>query len=70
MDEACRTCGTAGEILASIVEDPEVFKCLKAQPQRVTGFDVPIPFSPPMEQFVLPDAEKIAVAVNAVMNDG
>ena len=69
VDEACRTCGTAGEIISSVVEDCRVFKNLKVSPKRVTGLDVPIPFSIPMENYVIPDKVKIANAVRAVIND-
>ncbi|MBN1833227.1 MAG: alpha-ketoacid dehydrogenase subunit beta [Deltaproteobacteria bacterium] len=67
VDEACRTCGTAGEIISSVVEDTEVFTGLKASPKRVCGLDVPIPFSLPMESYVVPDKEKIAAAIREVM---
>jgi pyruvate/2-oxoglutarate/acetoin dehydrogenase E1 component len=69
VDEACRTCGTAGEIISSVVEDVKVFNSLKAHPKRVCGLDVPIPFSKPMEKYVVPDKEKITSAINAVMED-
>ena len=69
VDEACLTCGTAGEIISSVVEDIKVFKNLKAPPKRVTGLDVPIPFSIPMEKFVVPDERKIASAIRGVMED-
>lgn len=67
VDEACRTCGTAGEIIASVVEDVTAFKSLKASPKRVCGLDCPVPFSPPMERYVVPDKEKIISAIRAVM---
>jgi pyruvate/2-oxoglutarate/acetoin dehydrogenase E1 component len=67
VDEACRTCGTAGEIISSIVEDITVFTGLKASPKRVCGLDVPIPFSIPMEKYVVPDKDKIAAAIREVM---
>ena len=67
VDEACRTCGTAGEIISSVVEDVEVFKRLKAAPERVAGLDVPVPFSLPMENYVVPDKIKISAAVRRVM---
>ncbi len=67
VDEACRTCGVAGEILASATSDRSVFERLKAAPARVCGLDVPIPFSPPMEKFVIPDKSKIVDAVREVM---
>ena len=69
VDEACRTCGAAGEIIASIMENKEVFKGLKAYPKRVTGLDVPIPFSKVMEDYVVPDSLKIIEAVKAVMEE-
>lgn len=67
VDEACRTCGTAGEIISTAVEDFNVFKNLKAAPRRVTGMDVPVPFSMPMEKYVVPDREKIKSAIEEVM---
>ncbi len=70
VDEACRTCGTAGEIISSVVEDAKVFNSLKASPKRVCGLDVPVPFSPPMEKFVVPDQDRIASAIRAVMAVG
>ena len=69
VDEACRTCGTAGEIIASVVEDKEVFNNLKSAPERVTGLDVPVPFAIPMEKYVVPDREKISAAVRRIMGD-
>jgi pyruvate/2-oxoglutarate/acetoin dehydrogenase E1 component len=67
VDEACRTCGTAGEIISSVVEDSTVFKGLKASPKRVCGLDVPIPFSIPMGKYVVPDKEKVASAIRSVL---
>jgi pyruvate dehydrogenase E1 component beta subunit len=69
VDEACRTCGTAGEIISSVVEDNRVYHQLKASPKRVCGLDVPVPFSRPMEDYVVPDKEKIASAVREAMED-
>ena len=67
VDEACRTCGAAAEIVSLVVEDRRIFRCLKSQPARVCGLDVPIPFSPPMERFAVPDKEKIAAAVRELV---
>jgi acetoin:2,6-dichlorophenolindophenol oxidoreductase subunit beta len=67
IDEACRTCGTAGEIISSVVEDAEIFKRLKAAPERVTGLDVPVPFNRSMENYVVPDKTKIVAAIRRVM---
>ncbi len=67
VDEACLTCSAASEIVSMVVEDPETFKCLKAQPQRVCAPDVPIPYSPPMEQYVVPNKERIKAAMLEVL---
>jgi pyruvate/2-oxoglutarate/acetoin dehydrogenase E1 component len=67
VDEACQTCGAAAEIVSVVVEDAEVFRSLKAPAKRVCGLDVPVPFSPPMEQFAIPDKARIAEAINQVM---
>jgi pyruvate/2-oxoglutarate/acetoin dehydrogenase E1 component len=66
VDEACPTCGAAAEIISQVVEDKETFAKLKARPVRVCGLNIPIPFSPPMEQYALPDKQKIMQAVKAI----
>lgn len=67
VDEACQTCGVGAEILSMVVSDREAFAQLLAAPVRVCGADVPIPFSPPMESFVIPDKVRIAAVVKQVM---
>jgi pyruvate/2-oxoglutarate/acetoin dehydrogenase E1 component len=66
VDEACQTCGAAAEIISIVTGDEVAFKKLKARPVRVTGLDVPIPFSPVMEKFVIPDKDKIIKAVKSI----
>jgi pyruvate/2-oxoglutarate/acetoin dehydrogenase E1 component len=66
VDEACPTCGAASEIISQVVEDKNTFGKLKSQPVRVCGLNIPIPFSPPMEQYALPDKHKIIEAVRGV----
>jgi acetoin:2,6-dichlorophenolindophenol oxidoreductase subunit beta len=66
VDEACPTCGAASEIISQVVEDKNTFDKLKSQPVRVCGLNIPIPFSPPMEQYALPDKHKIINAVRGV----
>lgn len=68
VDEACRTCGAAAEIISLVVEEGTSFSHLKSHPKRVCGLDVPIPFSPPMEQYAVPGKEKIIDAIREVMN--
>jgi pyruvate dehydrogenase E1 component beta subunit len=68
VDEACQTCGAAAEILSLVVEDDKTFRRLKSPTKRVCGLDVPVPFSRPLELYVVPDREKIIAAVNQVMS--
>ena len=67
VDEACITCSAAAEITALITEDPVTFRALKAPPKRVCAPDVPIPYSPVMEQFCLPDKDNIISGIREVL---
>ena len=67
VDEACQTCGAAAEIMAQAASDKNTFSKLKAAPARVCGLDVPIPFSPPMERYAVPDKAKILKAIKGIM---
>jgi pyruvate dehydrogenase E1 component beta subunit len=67
IDEACQTCGAAAEIVALVTSDREAFRQLKSAPARVTGLDVPIPFSPPMEKFAIPNKDKLIKAVRSLI---
>ena len=67
VDEACQTCGAAAEIIALVTSDKEAFKKLKSAPARVCGLDIPIPFSPPMEKYAIPDKTKLIKAIRGVM---
>jgi len=67
VDEACRTCGVAAEFTSLVVEDNLIFSRLKSSPKRVCGLDIPIPYSPPMEQYALPNKESIITAVRETM---
>jgi pyruvate/2-oxoglutarate/acetoin dehydrogenase E1 component len=62
--EACVTGGFGAELAARIQD--ELFDELDAPVKRVGARDVPIPFSPPMEDFVLPNAGQVVEAVKAV----
>ncbi|HEX5520141.1 MAG TPA: alpha-ketoacid dehydrogenase subunit beta [Longimicrobiaceae bacterium] len=60
VDEDYRSYGVTGEIAATLLEaDPALVK----QYRRIAVPDVPIPYSRPLEQFVLPSADKIVSAV-------
>lgn len=57
VDEDYMSYGVSGEIIATVVEHD--IGSLKAPPQRVAYPDVPIPYARVMEQFCLPNPEKI-----------
>jgi pyruvate/2-oxoglutarate/acetoin dehydrogenase E1 component len=68
VDEACQTCGAASEIISLVVEEEGTYRLLKSSPKRVCAPDVPVPFSPPMEQFVAPNKTKVIAAIREVMD--
>lgn len=61
--EEPRTLGFGAEIIARINE--KAFLHLEAPIKRVTGYDVPVPL-PKLEDYYLPDAEKVAGAIKEV----
>lgn len=64
-DEAPAMCSFAAEALACVTEDAATFARLAAPPTRVCGLPVPVPFSAPLEDHVLPDEQRIADAIRA-----
>ena len=58
--EDTKTGGIAGEIAAIVNE--EVFEYLDGPVLRVTAPDTPVPYSPPLEEFFLPNKDKILAA--------
>jgi len=58
--EDTRTGGIAGEIAATVCEG--AFEHLDGPVMRVTSLDTPVPYSPPLEEHFLPNAEKVAAA--------
>ena len=65
VDEGHLRCGAAAEISAVIAD--KGFDSLDAPVKRLAAPDVPIPFSPPMEKFVLPNDKKIAATVKEML---
>ena len=63
--EATRSCGVGAELAALIAE--QAFEDLDAPIRRLTAPDVPIPFSPPLEQAVLPQLEQIKEACRELL---
>ena len=62
--EPTKTGGPGGEIAAIIGE--HAFEHLDAPIVRVAPPDIPVPYSPPLEEFFLPNAAKIADAIRAL----
>ena len=63
--EACRTGGFGSELSARVSE--ELFDHLDGPVVRVAAKDVPMPFSPVMEKFVMPQITDIFAAVDTVL---
>jgi len=66
LHEDTRTAGMAGELAALIAE--KAFEDLDGPIVRVTAPDTPVPFSPPLEEYFLPNAKKVAEAARALFN--
>jgi len=64
--EDCKTVGVSAEIAAVVAE--EALDYLDAPIKRVAEPDTPIPFSPPLEQFVIPDETSIIKAVKDIVH--
>jgi acetoin:2,6-dichlorophenolindophenol oxidoreductase subunit beta len=65
VDQAPRQSSAAVIIAGEIAEHG--FKYLKASVKLVTAMDTSVPYSEPMESFVLPSEEKIVAAVESVL---
>ena len=65
VDQATRH-GSASAVIAADVAD-EGFSSLKAPIKQVTALDSTIPYSQPMEEYILPDEDKIVGAVQQVL---
>jgi pyruvate/2-oxoglutarate/acetoin dehydrogenase E1 component len=63
--EATRSCGVGAEVAALITE--HAFEDLDAPVRRLTAPDVPIPFSPPLEQAVLPQLDDVKEACRELL---
>ena len=67
-DESQLSCGVASELAAIIAE--EGFESLKAPVKRVCALQVPIPYSPELEDYVFPDRHRIIAGVREVLAAG
>ncbi len=66
VDEDYKSFGLSGEIIALIAES--IGNALKSLPQRIAYPDIPIPYSRVLEQFALPNKDKIVAKVKEVVN--
>ena len=60
LHEASRTGGIGGEIAALLAE--EAFEWLDAPVIRVASLDTPVPYSPPLEDYYLPQTKDVVDA--------
>lgn len=65
VEECWKTCGLGAEISSIIFE--KCFDVLQAPVKRVSGLDVPMPYSRMIEKICIPQAENIIQAVKDVM---
>ena len=65
VDEDYRSFGMSGEVMATAIEG--AFDYLDAPPARLALPDVPIPYSRPMEQYVLPQTDGIVEAARTLV---
>jgi 2-oxoisovalerate dehydrogenase E1 component beta subunit len=63
--EATRSCGVGAEVASLISE--RAFESLDAPVRRLTAPDVPIPFSPPLEQAALPQLDDMKEACRELL---
>ncbi len=66
VDDATPHCSFASETAAAVAE--YCFDDLKAPPRRVTRENTPVPFSPPLEKYILINDEKVEAACRAVLS--
>ncbi|MGE0258039.1 MAG: alpha-ketoacid dehydrogenase subunit beta [Alphaproteobacteria bacterium] len=67
-DEAGPTAGFSAEIAALATEDAATFARLKAPVKRVCALQVPIPYSPVLEDYVFPNRHRIIAAIREVLD--
>jgi 2-oxoisovalerate dehydrogenase E1 component beta subunit len=65
VDEANETCAAGAQVAALIAE--KAFEDLDGPVVRVASPDVPIPFSPPLEQAVLPSVDRVKEACRQLL---
>ncbi len=64
--EAVERCGFGAELAAIVIK--EAFDYLDAPIERVAAANVPVPFAPALEDYVIPDVDDIVDAVRKMLN--
>jgi pyruvate dehydrogenase E1 component beta subunit len=64
-DDSNRSCGFAAELSAVIAE--EAWDALRGPIRRLTRADVPVPFSTPIETYVLPSRDRLLAGCRALL---
>ncbi len=65
LHEASLTGGVGGEFAALIAE--KAFEYLDAPVKRIASIDTPVPYSPPLEAFYLPNKDKVVAAARELL---
>ncbi len=65
VEEQAQVGGWGAEVVAQVTS--EAFDSLDSPPRRVTLPDYPVPYSPPLEDSVLPSPDSIAAAVKSLL---
>lgn len=65
LHEASLTGGVGGEFAARIAE--KAFDYLDAPIRRIASIDTPVPYSPPLEEFYLPNKDKVVAAARELL---
>jgi len=65
VDEDTERCGVGAEIGAQVME--RAFEALRAPVGRVGNPNLPVPYSPPLEEAVLPSVATIEAAILATL---
>lgn len=65
-DDTNRSCGLGGEIVSTVCEQVD----LASRPVRISRADVPVPFTPALEEAVLPNRQLLIAAIHQCMRKG
>src|ERR1051325_238084 len=69
-DEGGPTAGFSAEVATIVTEDAATFAALKAPVKRVCALQVPIPYSPVLENHVFPDRNRIIAGIRETLAGG